>query len=1008
MKSTYHHFDIENEPDFDVNESLKHQTPLQLNHAGISLLPVLHSYLLEHVHEFCLALRAEMPVFPELPELLADNSLAERLITEQVAFFFEITAGNYGEEYSRRRMENAGRYCRLGLYPQWYLGCYHAYLSRVLSLLSRLFGCDTEQFTAAYNALLKIVMFDILLAADANSCAEKQVVNRLKQHLGDLMEGIDAIIWEADLATLACRYVSPQAERLGYPLKRWLDEPNFWSSIIHAEDRKATLEFTTREIAAGRNHNMEYRLLAADGRTLWVHEKVTISEQLGCLRGVIVDITAIKETEDRLAHDDLTGLPNRNLLEDRITQAIAYADRNGKMLAILLIDLDRFKYVNDSLGHNIGDKVLQTAAERLIGNLRGADTVARLGGDEFVVILTDLNKPDNAGGKAQNILDSMSTPFSIGTHNFFLSASIGVSIYPQDGDTPQTLLKNADIAMYRAKDNGKNCFVFYTDNMNAATARQLYMENQMRLALERDEFILYYQPQADLETGHIIGVEALVRWQHPEMGLVPPNQFIKIAEDTGLIVPLGEWILETACRQAVLWQAKGLPKLRMAVNLSVRQFMQYDLVGTVARILKKTSLDPKLLELELTESILMKGVSESIETLLRLRKMGICLSVDDFGTGYSSLSYLSRFPVTAVKIDQSFVRDIASDPSAATLVRSIISMAHELHLRVIAEGVETEGQLSFIVNHRCNEVQGYYLSRPMPADAFFAMFREFPGLKIRYGAKKAPERTLLLVDDEKNILSALKRELHGFGYRILTANNALKAFELLAIHPVGVIISDQRMPEVTGIEFLHRVKDLYPNTIRIILSGYSDIQSITDAINQGAIYKYLEKPWEETLLRDTVGDAFQQYELKQENARLGRELEIANSHLSEINRDLELRISEKTQEISQNLNILQISQEVLEFLPTAVIGIDDDGLIVMANREANLIFSDDGAGPLISCEASSRLPEIFLDCSADCSETGQILKMANGRCFRIIRYRLGEFCKSKGTVFVILPIEGFD
>jgi diguanylate cyclase (GGDEF)-like protein/PAS domain S-box-containing protein len=1003
---------IAQELGIDDAEIARRKSFLEFTDVDVELLKQLHVHMLEVGDDFAIAFYDHVLKFSEMSALVPDAEMLGRLKKTQSAHFSQLGGGEYGEQYVQQRLRVGVVHQQVGLDPKWYIGSYRKYLSFFLPLLLRVAGSDVEKFSANFDALLKIVMFDMTLAIDTYIHADKRKITQLEQTLRNLVEGIDAIVWEADPTTMQFTFVSPQAlTMLGYPLERWTQEPSFWRDIILPEDRESAVDFCMREVAAGRDHDMEYRVLTADERILWMHERVSVvtdrDGRASVLRGLMVDITALKESETKLiyqaSHDELTGLPNRTLLQDRMRQALAHADREGNMVALLFIDLDRFKVVNDSLGHDIGDTVLQTAAGRLTGCVREVDTVARLGGDEFVLMLASISKTDSIASVANKALESLARTYTIGDHELVLTASIGISVYPKDGIDVQTLLKNADTAMYRAKEGGKNRLEFFTTEMNAAVQRRMYLENQLRHALVKNEFVLHYQPQADLITGRIIGVEALLRWTHPQLGMISPAEFIPIAEETGLIVQIGEWVLETACRQAVAWQGDGLPPLRMGVNLSVRQFTQNDIVEVVARVLLETKLDPSLLELELTESLLMGGGEEIITTLNALRKMHIRLSVDDFGTGYSSLSYLKRFPVTAVKIDQSFVREITTDPDAAALARSIISMAHEMRLSVIAEGVETEGQLGYLARHGCDEIQGYFLSRPIPPDEFSQLLRAFPGLPTYRQVGEHVQRTLLLVDDEVNIATSLKRMLRGDGYRVLTATSGMEGLELLATNHVGVIISDQRMPEMTGVEFLRRVKQLYPETVRIVLSGYTDLKSITDAINEGAIYKFLTKPWEDEQLRAQVLEAFQRFELKQENVRLSHEIERANRDLSEINHDLELRVAEKIQEISRNINVLQVSQEVLEHLPTAVIGVDEDGLIVMANRQADALF--DEGGSLLGCEARERLPAVFTDCMEGVGGI-HVVTLADGRSLRVICHRMGETCRSKGTVMVISPVKG--
>lgn len=423
-------------------------------------------------------------------------------------------------------------------------------------------------------------------------------------------------------------------------------------------------------------------------------------------------------------HDNLTKLPNRTLLEDRIAQAISSVQRSGKFFSVMFVDLDRFKTINDSLGHHYGDKLLQAVAQRLIEVLRGEDTIARIGGDEFVVLLKEISKPQTAAHVAEKILGAMSGPFIIEGQEQNISASIGISVYPSDGLDLRTLMVSADGAMYHAKKMGRNNYQFFTPEMNAVAMERFELEKSLRRAMENDEFELHYQPKVHVRTGDIIAMEALVRWRHPQKGLISPAEFIPLAEEIGLIIPLGAWVLMTACQQNKRWQDAGLPRLRVAVNLSAVQFRQKHLVEFITQVLDDTGLDASCLELEVTESIVMQNPEETTLILEKLHAKGIHLSIDDFGTGYSSLSYLKRFPLDTLKIDRSFVRDISSDPDDAAIVKSVIALAHSLRLRVIAEGVETASQLSFLRALGCDEYQGYYRSKPLPAAQFEQLLRQ--------------------------------------------------------------------------------------------------------------------------------------------------------------------------------------------------------------------------------------------------------------------------------------------
>ncbi len=440
---------------------------------------------------------------------------------------------------------------------------------------------------------------------------------------------------------------------------------------------------------------------------------------------IIRDITERKKAEEKINQmvyrDPLTGLPNRHLLNDRLTLALDQASENKQTIGIMFIDLDRFKYINDTLGHAIGDRLLIEVSKRVQSCMGKADTLSRQGGDEFVVLLPNTTS-DEITKKAHQIIDLFTQSFML-EPEMFVTPSIGISLYPTDGKDIETLIKNADTAMYRAKEQGRNNFQYYTPDMNEVVSQKMKLEIALRKALERNEFKVYYQPQVDVTTGKTIGAEALIRWQHPEWGNIPPLEFIPLAEEIGLIIPIGEWVLYEACRQNKLWQNAGYPPLRIAVNISSRQFQQTNLVEIVSDILKETALEPQYLELELTESIIQDS-KYAISTMEKLKAMGIHLSIDDFGTGYSSLSYLKLLPIQTLKIDQSFTRKIFEDSKDAALVHTIINMAHNLDLKVIAEGVETQEQLHFLQQRQCNEAQGYFFSRPISAEKLTSILNE--------------------------------------------------------------------------------------------------------------------------------------------------------------------------------------------------------------------------------------------------------------------------------------------
>jgi diguanylate cyclase (GGDEF)-like protein/PAS domain S-box-containing protein len=518
----------------------------------------------------------------------------------------------------------------------------------------------------------------------------------------------------------------PMQEAAGRPMaevfRTW--DP---SSVDHAE--------TTTKLAILQIRAMHLPpscvLVRRDGMEIPIEDSIApIHDREGKAIGAVIvfrDVSVAHAMAQQITHsaehDFLTGLPNRMLLNDRIGQAVASARRRKKQVAVLFLDLDGFKHINDSLGHPVGDKLLQSIGKRLTATVRGADTVSRQGGDEFVVLLADLAQAEDAVTMAARILRTVAMPHSVDPHDLHVTTSIGVSVYPDDGEDAETLIKNADTAMYQAKENGRQSYQFFKPAMNARAVERQSIEESLRRALERQEFAVHYQPKICMRTGTITGAEALIRWTHPVRGIISPAQFIPVAEDCGLIVPIGRWVLYQACEQAHEWQAVGLPAITMAVNVSAVEFQDEAFLPGLLHILEKSRLDPRLLELELTESALMKRVESTASILRTLKESGLRIAVDDFGTGYSSLSYLRKFPIDSLKIDQSFVRQIGKGVDDAAIVTAVISMARSLKLRVVAEGVETFKELEFLKAHECDEAQGYYFSRPVPAPLFVNLLR---------------------------------------------------------------------------------------------------------------------------------------------------------------------------------------------------------------------------------------------------------------------------------------------
>lgn len=520
----------------------------------------------------------------------------------------------------------------------------------------------------------------------------------------------------------------------GWPLQKAAGRP-MADVLLMLNSTRQVITSNPLQMAGGliRNESQSANstLITTAGKEIAIDYSVApIHDPSGNVTGAVYvfrDVSASRATALQIAHsaqhDFLTGLPNRTLLNDRIGRAIAQAARHKKKVVVLFLDLDGFKHINDSLGHPIGDKLLQSVAKRLTGCIRAGDTVSRQGGDEFVVLLTEVTQLLDAATKAARILKAIAEAHSTDHHVLHVTGSIGISVYPDDGLDAETLIKNADTAMYQAKENGRQSYRFFKPAMNVRAVERQSIEESLRRALAGQEFELHYQPKINLKTRTIIGAEALIRWTHPTRGPVPPAEFIPVAEDSGQIVPIGGWVLREACKQARAWTDAGLPSLTMAVNVSAMEFADENFLENVFTTLTETGMPPNRLELELTESVLMKRADSAVSILQALRNKGIRVAVDDFGTGYSSLSYLRKFPVDALKIDQSFTRQISSDGDDSVIVKAVIGMAHSLKLKVIAEGVETLDELQFLCAHHCDEAQGYHFSRPLPAEQFGTMLK---------------------------------------------------------------------------------------------------------------------------------------------------------------------------------------------------------------------------------------------------------------------------------------------
>ncbi len=708
----------------DESEIRQRKAFLEFFEEDIVQLKEIHESLSEFQKGFVDDFYDHVLAFEEMSQLVPETCRLERLKKMQSAYFESLTAGQYEWEYVLERLQVGLTHQRVGLDVKWYIGAYRKYLSQLLNYLAALPDLDKPQLIQAVDAILKVIFFDMGLAIDTYLYKNIQTIKNLEQHLDDLIQGVDGFIWEFDVALHKYLYVSQQAEAiLGYHQNRWVENAEFPQQITHPDDLELTIIAFNKAIDEGASQEFEYRIILSNGQLLWVNERISVVKNHHgdtiLLRGLILDIHERKEHEAQLSYlasyDELTGLPNRNSFESRLQDLMAHTKRIESHLAIMFLDLDGFKDVNDSLGHSAGNQLLKTIAQRIKDTLREQDFAARFGGDEFCIILADISEDYLAAHIANRCLKAIEKPTRISNYEIFPRASIGITIFPQDGETSEILLQCADNAMYAAKAAGKHQFAFYNTKMTRLAEQRLTLENDLRQALNNDEFELYYQPQIALNSGKLVAVEALIRWHHPVRGLVPPDEFISVAEKIGLIIPLGEWVLNQACQQVAKWRQSSIQIGYVAVNISGSHFCDGTLPETVKIAMENAGIEACDLELEITEDV-VQTAETSIQNFEKIKDLGVKIAIDDFGTGFSCLSSLTQLPIDSLKIDKAFIQNMLTDTNNSTIVATIIAMSRALGFSVVAEGVETLEQATYLQGVGCEIVQGYYFSKPVTVD----------------------------------------------------------------------------------------------------------------------------------------------------------------------------------------------------------------------------------------------------------------------------------------------------
>ncbi len=859
-----------------------------------------------------------------------------------------------------------------------------------------------------------------LMAVIERECANRQLVGAGQQEplpaqelepidegqarFHQLASNIPECYWLADAATQRVSFISAGYEHIwGRRVEALYADSHDWLSFVHDEDRSRVAEAMEANRLGGLD--IRFRVQRPGDALRWLHVRnFPVRDEEGSIisvGGVASDVThllANKWKSPYFAHfDALTALPNQLMFYDQVQRMIALSKRNGLSLGLMVVDIDRFRQLNQTLGHTSGDELLRQVAGRLSGSLRESDFLGRLGGDIFGILLPDLGDSQQAGIVARRIIDTLIMPVRVDGQDVFATASVGIVFYPQDGQDVHELVSNAEMAGRHAKSQGRNSYQAYFAGMQEHLRERMFLEIDLRNATLCNEFVLYFQPKVSCADGRITGAEALLRWQHPRRGIVSPDEFIPLLEETGLIVQVGRWVLEEACRQAVEWQQAGLYMPSVSVNLSARQLQSEILLADVAATLEKTGLSPTCLDLEITESMLMHNADTAICTLSALKKMGVTISLDDFGTGYSSLAYLKRFPLDAVKVDRSFVQDIAADSDDASITRAVITMAHHLKLKVVAEGVETPEQLALLISHQCDVIQGYFFSRPLPAAGMtelLATDRRLPSSQLRSGTRK-PMALFVAVDGFADVVSWLERE----GHRVCSVPDVAGAMQWLSGNLVDVLVCGAPHKGFDSAALIRLAADVQPRCERILLADSKqwNRKAVAELSSSGLVHRAIHLPIEADAFRQVIDDALGRRHISDEYSRLSHEVEIVERQLVQSEEDRRRLLDENQVLQAQERQGYRILQEVLAGLPIPVIGVDAAGMVALVNDAAVACFAARGLAPGV--ELASVMPEL--------AECGQAVGLVvDGVAYDCSTRPLGIEAPNEGMLYLMNEARG--